>query len=171
MVNFGSEAASFRVLHTPVATTSPTVQDHSGAWRNGTSFFGLDDRECVIPAAHDAMERLAAHAPHAVNGFDGMPLPGRGFLKLSGEDDQRRQTYPWPREQPRNGNPIPRILCRERSISSRPKARGSDVAHTRDACLRSLHLLVLWDTLRSACDGGDAGTLSPLGQYRIPGSV
>ena len=43
------------------ATFSRPFKDHSGAWRNGTSF-GLNDLEALLSVARDAKEWISAHA-------------------------------------------------------------------------------------------------------------
>lgn len=68
-------------------------------------------------------------------------------------------------------NPVPTIPYSKRSNSSLLKTSGGDFAGTRDARLLSLRLRAFRDTLRSRSYGGDSGTLSPLGQYRISRSV
>jgi hypothetical protein len=41
-------------------TFSRPFKDHSGAWRNGTSF-GLNDLEALLTVANEAREWIAAH--------------------------------------------------------------------------------------------------------------
>ena len=42
-------------------TFSRPFKDHSGAWRNGTSF-GLNDLEAIVSVAREAKEWISAHA-------------------------------------------------------------------------------------------------------------
>jgi len=42
-------------------TVARPFKDHSGAWRNGTSF-GLSDLEALLTVAREAKDWIAAHA-------------------------------------------------------------------------------------------------------------